>query len=457
MDVTILSRIQFALTAGFHYLFPPLSIGLSLMIVIMEAIFLKTKEAHHRRAVIFWTRIFALSFALGVATGLVQLFAFGNNWSYFSRFVGNVFGSALASEGVFAFFLEAGFIGLMLFGWNRLKPKVHFFSTLCVAFGAHFSATWIVAANSWMHTPAGYVIVGEGKEARAVLTNFWGMIFNPSFLDRLVHVLIGCWLTGAFMVLSVSAYYLLKNRHKEFARFSLKIGLIVGALMSIFQLISADSSARIVAQYQPTKLAAMEGVFETKPRTEMSLIGWVDQKERTVRGIKVPGLLSFLVHKNLDKPVVGLDQFPEKNWPNIQGVFQCYHLMIYMWEAMALGIFLGWFILKRKEWEKRNWMHWYVIFSVAFPIIANEAGWFTAEMGRQPWVIYNVLRTSEAGSRSLHFEQVLGSLIMFVVVYTFLFALFIFLLNRKIQLGPEEEKETGAAVYTNPYREEVLH
>ncbi|MDN3508638.1 MAG: cytochrome ubiquinol oxidase subunit I [Candidatus Neptunochlamydia sp.] len=452
MDVTVLSRIQFALTAGFHYLFPPLSIGLSLMIVIMEGIYMKTKDPRHRKLTIFWIRIFSLSFALGVATGLVQLFAFGNNWSFFSRFVGNVFGSALAAEGVFAFFLEAGFIGLMLFGWNRLKPAVHYFSTICVAFGAHFSAIWIVAANSWMQTPTGYEVVGTGDEARAVLTDFWGMIFNPSFLDRLTHVLIGCWLTGAFMVISVSAYYFLKKRHADFARLSMKIALIVAIIMSLLQLVSADSTARGVAKNQPSKLAAMEGLFQTESHTAMNLIGWVDSANQSVHAIQVPGLLSFLVNRSTEAPVTGLDQFEQSDWPMVHAVFQFYHLMIYMWGGMFIAALFGFFLWKRKKLEKSKWLNRYLVLSVVFPFIANEAGWFTAEMGRQPWIVYNVLRTSQGVSRGLGVGQVIGSLIMFSVIYIFLFTLFIFLLNRKIKAGPEEEKEIGDAVYTDPYQ-----
>lgn len=452
MDVTILSRIQFALTAGFHYLFPPLSIGLSLMIVIMEGIYIKTKDPRHRQLTMFWTRIFSLSFALGVATGLVQLFAFGNNWSFFSRFVGNVFGSALAAEGVFAFFLEAGFIGLMLFGWNRLKPGVHYFATICVAFGAHFSATWIVAANSWMQTPTGYKIVGTGNEARAVLTDFWGMIFNPSFLDRLTHVLIGCWLTGAFMVISVSAYYFLKKRHVDYAKTSMKIGLVVATVMSLLQLVSADSTARGVAEYQPAKLAAMEGIFQTGSYAPMNLIGWVDTEKQSVYALKIPGLLSLLVGRDMEASVIGLDQFESKDWPMVQSVFQLYHLMIYMWVGMVIAAIFGFFLWKRGKIEKSKWLNRYLVCSVAFPFIANQAGWFTAEMGRQPWIVYNVLRTSQGVSRGLDVGQVIGSLVMFTVIYTFLFALFLFLLNRKIQAGPADHAQKEGDVYTDPYQ-----
>ena len=450
MDVTVLSRIQFALTAGFHYLYPPLSIGLSLMVVIMEGIYMKTKDPHYKKLAIFWTRLFALSFALGVATGLVQLFAFGNNWASYSRFVGNVFGSALAAEGVFAFFLEAGFVGLMLFGWNKVKPGLHYFSTICVAVGAHFSATWIVAANSWMQTPAGFRVEGSGPEAKAVLTGFWEMIFNPSFLDRLTHVLIGCWLTGAFMVISVSAFYFLKKRHIAFARSSMKTGLIIASVMVLLQLVSADSSARIVAKYQPAKLAAMEGVFKTEPNTAMNLIGYVDSEE--VKALQVPGLLSFLVNRNFETPVAGLDNFEKSDWPIVGATFQTYHLMIYMWGGMFLAALLGVILWKRKRFETSKWTLRFLVISVAFPFIANEAGWFTAEMGRQPWVVYNIMRTSEGISRSIVAGQVVGSLIMFSVIYIFLFSMFIFLLNRKIKAGPTDIQEEGDAIYRDPYK-----
>ncbi|NGX51363.1 MAG: Cytochrome bd-II ubiquinol oxidase subunit 1 [Chlamydiae bacterium] len=453
MDVITLSRIQFALTAGFHYLYPPLSIGLSLMIVIMEGIYLKTKKPLYRRITMFWTKVFALSFALGVATGLVQLFAFGNNWSKYSRFVGDVFGSALAAEGIFAFFLEAGFIGIMLFGWNRVRPGVHYMATICVSFGAHFSATWIVSANSWMQTPAGYKIVGTGREAHAVITNFWQMIFNPSFLDRLTHVLIGCWLTGAFMVISVCAYYFLKKRALDFARVGMKIGLSIAALMVILQLISADSTARGVAVNQPAKLAALEGVYKTEPRTGMNLIGWVDSRTHEVNSIKVPGLLSLLVNRDIEEAVPGLDQIPESDWPNVAAVFQFYHIMIYMWSGMFLAVILGFILWKRKAFERGKWIHRYLVLSVAFPFIANEMGWFTAEMGRQPWIIYNIMKTTQGASPSVSAGQVIASLIMFSVIYIFMFSLFIFLLNRKIQHGPEEEDVEEKIGADTPYRD----
>jgi len=308
MDVVFLARIQFMFTIGFHYLFPPLSIGLALMLVLMEGMYLVTKEEKYKVMTKFWMNIFALSFAMGVASGIVQVFSFGNNWSRYSKFVGDVFGGALAAEGIFAFFLEAGFLGLMLFGWDKVKPKIHYLATVLVAFGAHFSAIWICIANSWMQTPAGFKILGEGHQARAVITDFWAMMFNPSSLVRITHVLIGCWLTGVFIVLSVAGYYLLRKRHIEFAKSTMKLGLYVGAVMVVLQLISADSSAEVVAKHQPEKLAAMEGVFTTRPHTPMTLIGYPDMEKQEVKGLKIPSLLSFLTYKDFKTPVTGLDK-----------------------------------------------------------------------------------------------------------------------------------------------------
>ena len=453
MDVTTLSRIQFAITAGFHFIFPPLSIGLGLFLVIMEGMYLKTKKLRYKEMTKFWGKIFSLTFALGVATGLVQVFAFGNNWSRYSSFVGDVFGSALGAEGIFAFFLESGFLGIMLFCWDRVNKGVHYLSTICVALGAHFSAIWIIAANSWMQTPVGYKIIKEGNEVRAVVTDFWQMILNHSTLDRLSHTVIGCWLTGAFLVLSISAYYLLKQRHKKFAYTSMKIGLIVASVSLVLQLISADSSARGVAKNQPEKLAAMEGIYETKAKTPMTLIGYVDSEKEKVHGFKIPALLSLFVHRNFDTPVPGLKQFPKEDWPNSPAVFQTYHIMIYMWILMVIVTILGVVFWRKKRINLSKRTLRFFAISVVFPHIANQAGWATAEMGRQPWIVYKLLRTTEGVSPSIIPAYVIGSISMFIVIYTLLFVLFLYLLNRKIQYGPEETSALGKSdqVYRDVY------
>src|SRR5512137_1420816 len=310
MDVLLLSRIQFALTVGFHYLYPPLSIGLGVLLVVMEGLWLSTGRAVYHQMARFWTRVFALTFAIGVATGIVLEFEFGTNWATYSRYVGDVFGSALAAEGIFAFFLESGFLAVLLFGWDRVSRGVHFLATCMVCLGAHFSAIWIVVANSWMQTPAGYHIVGEGMRARAEITDFWEMVFNPSSMDRLLHVLCGAWQAGAFLVVSVSAWYLLKRRHEEFARASLRLGLVAGMAASLLQLVSGHESAAGVARNQPAKLAAFEGLYDTMPHAPLTLWGWVDEKAEVVRGgVAIPSLLSYLVYSDAGKPVQGLREF----------------------------------------------------------------------------------------------------------------------------------------------------
>ncbi len=322
MDTVILSRIQFAMTSGFHYIYPPLSIGLGLILVIIEGIYVKTGKPLYKKMAKFWANIFSLTFALGVATGLVQLFGFGTNWAQYSRFVGDVFGSALGAEGIFAFFLEAGFLGVMLFGWNRVSKKMHYLSTILVALGAHFSALWIVIANSWMQTPTGYRIVGTGTKARAQVTNFFEMAFNPSMIDRVTHVILGCWLAGAFLAISISAYYLLRKKHLAFSKATLKVSLIAAFVVLILQGLSGDSTARGVSVNQPAKLAAMEGVYKTTDYTAMNVIGWVDKKTQTVKGLKIPGLLSLFINRNVKTPVEGLDKIPEDDWPPVQPVFK---------------------------------------------------------------------------------------------------------------------------------------
>ncbi|MBI2811239.1 MAG: cytochrome ubiquinol oxidase subunit I [Candidatus Melainabacteria bacterium] len=452
MDVVMLSRIQFALTSGFHYIYPPLSIGIGLMLVLFEGIYIKTKNPLYKQITKFWVKIFALTFALGVATGLVQLFGFGTNWAHYSRFVGDVFGSALGAEGIFAFFLEAGFLGIMLFGWDRVSKGMHYFSTICVAAGAHFSAVWIVIANSWMQTPAGHKVVGEGMQARATVTDFWAMIFNPSSVDRLTHVILGCWLAGIFFILSVSAYYYLRKKHLEFANETMKLGLWAAAIVLALQLVSGDSSARTVAEHQPSKLAAMEGVYETKEGTPLTLFGWVDAKEQRVKGVQIPGMLSFLVSRDFKTPVTGLDQIPVDERPPIGVVFQAFHLMIAMWGLMAFFTVAAFYLWKKKKLAKAKWVLWGLIISVIFPQIANQTGWMTAEIGRQPWIVYKILRTPQGVSPTINAHQVMLSILMFIVIYTLLFILFIYLLDKKIKHGPEED-ESKEPLYRNIFQQ----
>lgn len=438
MDVLFLSRIQFAFTIAFHYIFPPLSIGLGLLLVIMEGTWLRTKNPIYHQASRYWTKVFALTFSIGVATGIVMEFEFGTNWATYSRYVGDVFGSALAAEGVLAFFLESGFLAIVLFGWERVKPATHFFSTCMVCLGAHFSAIWIIVANSWQQTPAGYHLVGEGLKKRAEITDFWAMVFSPSSMDRLSHAVCGAWQAGAFLVISVSAFYLLKKRYIEFSKASLKIGLSVALVASGLQIITGHSSAVGVAKNQPVKLAAFEALYQSGPGAPLYLFGWVDEKSQKVRcGVAVPGLLSYLVHGETAARVDGLDQAKPEDRPPVNVVFQFYHVMIAIGMglcALALWSAVQWW---RGSLFEQRWLLWVLVFSVLGPQLANQFGWCAAEIGRQPWIVQGLLRTSEAYSQVVTANAVVASLVLFTLIYILLFAVFIYLLNDKIQHGPD--------------------
>ncbi|HEV2247358.1 MAG TPA: cytochrome ubiquinol oxidase subunit I [Terriglobia bacterium] len=457
MDVLTLSRIQFTLTIAFHYIYPPLSIGLGVMLVIIEGLWLKTRNPLYHQMARFWTKVFALTFAIGVATGIVMEFEFGTNWATYSRYVGDVFGSALAAEGIFAFFLESGFLAVLLFGWDKVDRKMHFFATCMVCLGAHFSAIWIVVANSWMQTPAGFHIVGEGMKARAEITNFWEMVFNPSSMDRLFHTLCGAWQAGAFLVISVSAWYLLKRKYDAFARASLRIGLIVGLTASLLQLVSGHSSAQGVARNQPTKLAAFEGLYETTSNVPLTLFGWVDEKNAKVIGPKIPGMLSFLTYGDTRKPVAGLrEAAPDpKDRPPVNVTFQLFHLMVTVGFGMILLAALGFLYFWRGSLFEKRWLLWLLVFSALGPQIANQAGWFAAEVGRQPWIVQGFLRTSAGLSAVVKANTVLVAILLFSAVYVLLFAVFVYLLNDKIQHGPDDGDLVPSGKLALP-RKEVL-
>ena len=438
METEILARVQFALTIAFHYIYPPLSIGLGLLMVVFKGIYLRTGKKEYDTLARFWTRIFSLTFGLGVATGIVMEFEFGTNWATYSRYVGDIFGSALAAEGVFAFALESTCLGIVLFGWNKVKPIWHFLATLGVFLGSMCSAIWIVIANSWQQTPAGYVVAGEGLQAKAVITDFWAMVFNPSSVDRIWHVWQGAFLAGIFLVLSVHAWYLLKGRHVEISKKAFRVTLIIATVVCLLQLISGHSSADGVAQNQPEKLAAMEGHFQTGP-ADLYLFGWVDKQNEVTHGVKIPNGLSYMIHYDTAAPVTGLDQYPVEDRPGqVNAVFQFYHIMVAIGMFLiALTLYASFLLWRGKLYDKRWLLHIFV-WSVLLPQIGNQVGWFAAEMGRQPWIVYKLLRTSDALSKSVTANQILFAIILFTVVYIILFALFIYLMNKKIVHGIDE-------------------
>ncbi len=483
-DVVLLSRIQFALTIMFHYIFPPLTIGMGVVMVYLEGMYLKTRQPIYESAARFWTQLFAISFAVGVASGIVMEFQFGTNWAVYSRFVGDVFGSALAAEGIFAFFLESGFLAVLVFGWDKVGPRFHFFATLMVALGSMFSAVWIIVANSWQQTPTGHHIVQMIRDGqpwfingqpvmRAEVVDFWQVVFNPSTLNRLSHTLIGAFIMGAFFIMSISAYYILRKRHMEFARRSFSGALIFATVFSLLQLVNGHLNAEMVAEQQPAKLAAFEGHFQTGP-ADLSLFGIPDADAgKTHMNLAIPGGLSFLIHRDFDEPVTGLDAFPKEDWPPLLISFASYHIMVGIGMFfIAITLLASYFRIRGTLFEKR-WLLGVFVASVLLAVAANQLGWVAAEVGRQPWIVQTQyeptedgklatkmvplttpdgqvvlndqgepwmvpsgLRTGEAVSEAVKAGQVLRSIVMFSLIYLLLGAIWVFVLNNKIHKGP---------------------
>lgn len=435
MDPVLLARIQFGLTAAFHFLYPPVTIGLAWLIVYIGWRYLRTADPENETMMAFWIKLFAMLFAVGVATGITMEFQFGTNWSTYSRFVGDIFGSPLAAEGVFAFFLESTFLGVLIFGRRRVSRGFYWFSTLMVAVGSTLSAFWIIVANSWQQTPTAYRIVGEGAFRRAELTNFLAAVFNPSTLPRYTHTVVASILTGAFFMAGISAWYLLKGRHQEFARRSLHIGLVAAAVASLLIVVTGHFHSEQVGLTQPAKMAAFEGLFRTEQGAGLVIWGFPDVANQTVHlRIAVPRLLSFLLHFDPNATVAGLDQFPKEDWPPVELAFYPYHLMVLLGGWFILISWLG-LLLGKRRFTNRTFL-WALLLSLPLPWLSLELGWMAAELGRQPWAVYGLLRTRDAVSVVVPAEQVLATIILFVLIYSALLALLIFLLVREIRQGP---------------------
>lgn len=436
MDPVALARLQFGLTIAFHFLFPPVSIGLAWVIVYMGWRGLRTGEAVYEQMTQFWVKLLALIFAIGVATGITMEFQFGTNWSTYSRFVGDIFGSPLAAEGIFAFFLESVFMGVLILGRKRVSKRFYVFASLMVAVGTTLSAFWIIVANSWQQTPAAYQIVGEGAFRRAELTNFWRAVFNPSTIPRYLHTVVSSIFTGSFFVTSISAWYILKGRHREFAEKSFRIGLVTAAVFSVLILGVGHAHALQVAETQPAKMAAFEGLFETEDGAAMVLFGFPDvRNERVILSISIPKMLSFMIHNDFNATVVGLDQFPRDEWPPIAATFYSYHLMFLLGFSFIGVTWLG-VILGKKTLSNRLLLRVYLL-ALPLPLLAMQLGWMAAEFGRQPWVVYGLLKTKDAVSIVVPAGQILATIILFSLVYALLGGLLIFLVRREVLHGPK--------------------
>ena len=445
MDAELLARIQFALTIGFHYIFPPLTIGMAWVIVVMQTIYLKTGQSLYDRMSKFWIKLFAISFVVGVASGIVMEFQFGTNWSEYSRFVGDIFGAPLAAEGIFAFFLESAFIGVLIWGADRVSKRFYWFSSLMVALGSTLSAFWIIVANSWMQTPAGYQIIN----GRAELTDFWAAVFNPSTVPRYLHTVDGALITGAFFVMGVSAFLLLKKKHLDVAKKSLKIALVVALLATTMQGALGHYHAVQVANTQPAKLAAFEGLFETEQGAPLLVFGIPDSKQEKVHfAVGVPKLLSWIAFGDFNAEVKGLNEFPKDEWPPIGISFTIFHLMVALGGLFILVSGLGLLLLYRGQlFDNRLYLK-VLMYTIPLPIIANELGWIAAEVGRQPWIVYRLMKTVDGVSITVPPVQILISIVMFCLIYSVLFAAWIYLLKKKILDGPPTvaplDKEVGA-------------
>jgi cytochrome d ubiquinol oxidase subunit I len=438
-DPAFWSRLQFAFTIIFHYLFPQLTMGLAWFLVYWKWRALRTGEEKYNRAARFWARIFALNFAVGVVTGIPMEFQFGTNWADFSRYAGGVIGQTLAMEGMFAFFLESAFIGIFIWGEKIVGPRNHFIAAIAVATGSWLSAYFIIASNAFMQSPVGYEVTPSGVLG---ISNFGAFLLNPWALIQFTHNQMAAVVTGSFVVTSVGAFYALRGLHPAQARLFLQAGTLTGLVASVLVAFpTGDQQAKMVGYHQPVTLAAMEGRFVGGSMAGVSVIGEPDVKdERIDNPIEVPGSLSFLAYGTFQSYVHGLDEYPRENWPdNIELLFYSFHVMITLGAifiaVMGFATILQW----RGRLESSRWLLWVLALSFPFPYIANTLGWMTAELGRQPWLVYNLFRTQQGYSKMVTNGDTIFTLIGFCGLYFVVGCLFLFLVGREIAHGPDSE------------------
>lgn len=437
MDSALLiHRLHFAFTITFHYLFPQLTMGLAPLIVILKTLALRTNDEHCSQAARFWARIFGINFVIGVVTGIPMEFQFGTNWSHFSRFAGGVIGQTLAMEGMFAFFLESAFLGLFLYGEKRLSPKAHWWSAVAVFLGSWLSGFFIIATDAWMQNPVGYVTAPDGSMQ---LSSFWALVLNPWAWWQYAHNMCGAVITGTFVMASVGAFYLLWGKYEEHGRIFVRVGVTVGIAASIIQLFpTGDGQGRLLAHKQPTTLAAMEALFESSNNAPLVLIGQPDIPQRKIDNpLVLPGMLSFLTYRRWEAEVRGLNAFPPDTWPdNIPLLYYSYHIMVGLGTIFIAIMVISAFLLWRGSLFRTRGMLWILLLSLPFPYIANTAGWMTAEIGRQPWLVYGLMRTADGYSKLVSAGNGLFTLLGFMGMYMVLGILFLFLVRREIENGP---------------------
>jgi cytochrome d ubiquinol oxidase subunit I len=444
MDALTLHRIHFAFTITYHYLFPQLTMGLALLIVVLKTMALRTSDERYNIAARFWARIFSVNFLLGVVTGIPMEFQFGTNWSEFSRRTGGVIGQPLAMEGVFSFFLESAFLGLFLFGEKRLSKFAHWGAAFLVFLGSWISGFFIIITDAWMQHPVAYRLLPNGTYE---VSSFWGLMMNPWAWLQYAHNMSGAVITGAFVMAAVGALYVLQNREGDYGRIFLKLGVLAGLISCIAQIFpTGDLHGKYMARHQPVAVAAMEGLFHSEKGAPIVLMGQPDIAAQKIDNpIAVNKVLSFLIYGTTAAEVRGLDQFPRDQWPStLPLLFYSYHIMAGLGTYFAALMIVAAFLLWRGKLYTARWVLWPILLSFPLPYIANTAGWMTAEIGRQPWLVYGLLRTSEGYSKHIGAATSLFTLLGFLGLYSVLSILWIVLVYTTIQKGPSPVVETGS-------------
>jgi cytochrome d ubiquinol oxidase subunit I len=440
MDSALLiHRLHFAFTVTFHYLFPQLTMGLAPLIVVLKTLALRRNDEIYNQAARFWARIFGINFVIGVVTGIPMEFQFGTNWSLFSRFAGGVIGQTLAMEGMFAFFLESAFLGLFLYGEKRLSPKAHWWSAVAVFLGSWMSGFFIIATDAWMQHPVGYEKAPDGS---VQLSSFWDLVLNPWAWWQYAHNMSGAAITGAFVMTAVGAFYLLGRKYVEHGKIFIKVGVAAGCIFSILQLFpTGDGQGRMIALNQPVTLAAMEALFDSQPGAPLVIIGQPDVDAKKIDNpVVIPRMLSFLTYRAWNAHVQGLDAFTPDSWPqNIPLLYYSYHIMVGLGTVFIAIMVVSVLLLWSGKLFNARWMLWILLLSFPFPYIANTAGWLTAELGRQPWLVYGLMLTADGYSKNVSAGNGMFTLLGFMGMYLVLGLLFAFLIRREIEHGPEAE------------------